>query len=161
GTTDGNVFVAMGTLSVEMDQQTLALHKLAINVDAGLYTKLAEIEGAMVRGDGFIQYDFSQKELTAGVSMNIKLPGGFIKGNGTLGILTNFETGDWYFKIGEPVPDDHRVKLSLSALKILNFDFSTYQNVGNKLTLPPNLQSIYDAVTGKIMGTETYTNAAT
>ncbi|MBS1598597.1 MAG: hypothetical protein JST75_10270 [Bacteroidetes bacterium] len=161
GTTDGNVFVGMGTLSVEIDQQTLALHKLAINIDAGLYTKLGEIESAMVRGDGFIQYDFSQNEFTAGINMNINLPGGFIKGNGMLGILTNFNTGDWYFKIGEPEPADHRVNLTLSTLGLLKFDFKTYQNVGNVLRLPASLQSIYDEVTGKIMSTDSYTDPVT
>lgn len=161
GTTDGSVFVAMGTLTVEMDQASLAIHKLAVNIDGGMYTSLGDIDAAMVQGHGFIQYDFSQSEFSAGIGMAINLPGGFVKGSGQLGILTNFNTGEWYFKIGDAAPGGNKVDLTLSALGIINFDFKTYQNVGNRLQLPASLQSIYDAVSGRIVKTDTYTNPQT
>lgn len=153
GSTDGSVFVSMGTLSVEMDRNTMAIHKMAINVDGGMYTKLADISNAMIRGSGFFQYDFSQDELSAAINMNIDLKS-TLKGNGDLGILTNFKTGDWYFKIGEPVPDEHRVSLTMSAFDLVKFTFKAYQEVGNILTLPPDLQNLYDAVSGQLVATD-------
>jgi len=161
GSSDGNVLVAMGTLSVEMDQNTLAIHKMAINVDGGMYTTLLDIDNALIRGSGFFQYDFSQNELTAGISTNIKLTDN-LSGSATLGILSNFNSGDWYFKMGEAAPDGPKVEMDLNAFDLVKFTFKGYQNIGNILTLPPDIQTIYDAVSGKLVATDpNYTNPQT
>jgi hypothetical protein len=153
GSTDGSIFVAMGTLSVEMDRSSMAIHKLAVNIDGAMYTQLADISNGMIRGSGLIQYDFSQDELAAGITMNIDLKG-LVKGSGSLGLLTNFSTGDWYFKMGDAAPEGQKVSLSFSAFDLVKFTFAGYQNVGNKLTLPATIQGIYDAVSGRLVMTD-------
>gem|GEM_PF-3105400 len=161
GSSDGNVLVGMGTLSVEMDQNTLAIHKMAINVDGGMYTTLLDIDNALIRGSGFFQYDFSQNELTAGLSTNIRLTDN-LSGSANLGILANFNTGDWYFKMGEAAPDGPKIEMDLNAFDLVKFTFKGYQNIGNILTLPPDIQNIYDAVSGKLVVTDpNYTNPQT
>jgi hypothetical protein len=159
GTSDGSIFVAIGTLSAEINYSTLALNKIAINVDAGMYTRLADINNAMIQGSGFMQYDFAADEFTTSITMNINLPGGFIKGSGALGMLANFNSGDWYFKMGDPVGD--RISLTLSAFDLVKFNFKAYQNIGNKLRLPDRLQAAYDAAAGRLITTGSYTNPIT
>jgi hypothetical protein len=161
GTSDGSIFAAVGTLSAEINYSSLAINKLAIDVDAGMYTTLAEIGSAMVRGSGFVQYDFAQKEFMASINMNINLPGGFVSGSGTLGLLANSNTEEWYFKIGEAADGGNKVNLTLSAFDLVKFNFKSYQNIGNKLQLPGRIQSAYDAASGRLITTDNYTNPIT
>ena len=161
GSSDGHVLVAAGTLSVEIDQQTLAIHKMAVNIDGAMYTALLDMDNALVKGSGFIQYDFSQDELSAGISTDIKLTDN-LSGSATLGILANATTGEWYFKMGEADPNGSKITMKLSAFDLVSFIFKGYQNIGNRLILPPYIQSVYDAVAGQMVATDpNYTNPQT
>lgn len=163
GSTDEQMLVAEGVLDVELDKD-MTIQSFSIGIAAAMFAKSAgDTKDALVTGGGQIEYQFSQKQITANVHVDIQVPGGFAKGSGQIDLLANFETGDWYFKIGEATPEDQRVDMSLSTplLRQLNLDFKAYLNVGKDLRLPPDLEAIYSSVEGSLVKTASYIDPVT
>ncbi|MDP4244955.1 MAG: hypothetical protein Q8932_03835 [Bacteroidota bacterium] len=158
GSSDEQILVGKGILDAELNEN-MSFKSFSIIMAASMFTQTpGDASTGLITGHGGIEYDFSQQQLNAGIDVDIAVPGGFAQGKGKLALMANFNTGDWFFKIGEAVPEDQRVSMQLSTplLRQLNFDFKAYLNLGKNLRLPPDLEAIYSSVEGDLVKPASY-----